>query len=102
MEICDWLEDQTMRWVELKYSLNQTTHGWDDQDAQVVCRQLGLGTTGTAILGFSPSASSSVPIWLDNVICNGSESRLIDCQHNGVGNHNCDHHKDAGVTCGGS
>ena len=74
---------------------------WDDQNAQVVCRQLGLGNTGTAISGFSPSASSSVPIWLDNVSCIGLESRLIECQHNGLSNHNCDHNKDAGVTCEG-
>ena len=73
--------------------------GWDDQDAQVVCRQLGLGTTGTAILGFSPNASPDVPIWLDDMNCNGLESRLIYCQHNGLGNHNCDHHSDAGVNC---
>ena len=75
--------------------------GWDDQDAQVVCRQLGLGTTGTAILGFSPNASPDVPIWLDDVNCNGLESRLIDCQHSGPGNHACSHHNDAGVTCQG-
>ena len=72
--------------------------GWDDQDAQVVCRQLG-GTTGTAISRFSPNASPNVTIWLDNVNCNGLESRLIDCQHNGLGNHNCDHNDDAGVAC---
>ena len=75
--------------------------GWDDQDAQVVCRQLGLGTTGTATLGFSPNASPTVPIWLDNVNCNGLETSLIDCQHNGVGTHDCDHRKDAGVICEG-
>ena len=73
--------------------------GWDDQDAQVVCRQLGLGIIGTAILGFLPNASPNVPIWLDDVDCNGLESRLIDCQHNGLGNHSCGHHSDAGVTC---
>jgi len=73
--------------------------GWNDQNARVVCRQLGLGSSGTAKLGFSPNASPSVPIWLDNVICNGRESRLIDCQHNGIGKHNCDHRKDAGVIC---
>ena len=75
--------------------------GWDDQNAQVVCRQLDLGYTGTALSGFSPMASSSVPIWLDDVNCNGSESRLINCQHNQIGNHNCDHKKDAGVICDG-
>ena len=90
--------------VEIFIELNNTwgtvcDDGWDDHYAQVVCRQLGISDTGVAIIGFSPNASSNVPIWLDNVNCNGSESRLIDCQHNGLGIHNCDHHKDAGVIC---
>ena len=38
-------------------------------------------------------------IFLDNLRCTGSESRLIDCPHNGLGNHNCDHSDDAGVRC---
>ena len=72
---------------------------WDDHDAQVVCRQLGLNTTGTALLRFSPNASPNVPIWLDNVNCNGLEFRLIECQHNGLGNHNCRYYRNAGVAC---
>ena len=31
--------------------------------------------------------------------CSGTESRLIDCQNIGIGNHNCVHSEDAGVTC---
>ena len=93
--------------VEIFNELNNTwgticDDGWDDQNAQVVCRQLGLSTHGTAILGFSPNASPTVPIWLGNVSCNGSEPRLIECQHNGLGVHNCEHHQDAGVICKGS
>ena len=42
------------------------------------------------------------PIWLDNVGCRGSESRLIDCTANTLGTHNCDHGDDAGVRCAGS
>ena len=38
-------------------------------------------------------------IWLDNVQCAGSETRLIDCPANQPGNHNCNHFEDAGVRC---
>ena len=38
-------------------------------------------------------------IWLDNVNCVGTESRLVDCPDNGFGIHNCGHSEDAGVTC---
>ena len=76
-------------------------NGWDDHDAQVVCRQLGFSNTGTAIRSFPSNTFSIVPIWLDDVNCNGSESKLIECQHNGVGNHECDYYNNAGVICGG-
>ena len=38
-------------------------------------------------------------IVLDDLLCTGNESRLIDCPHKGLGNHNCDHSEDAGVRC---
>ena len=38
-------------------------------------------------------------IWLDNVQCSGTETRLIDCPANPLGNHNCVHGEDAGVRC---
>ena len=38
-------------------------------------------------------------IWLDNVHCRGTESRLIDCPANALGVHNCGHINDAGVRC---
>ena len=39
------------------------------------------------------------PILLDNLQCTGTETRLIDCPHNGVGMHNCFPGEDAGVVC---
>jgi len=75
--------------------------GWDDKDATVVCRQLGFGSTGNGIQRFPQSATTSVPIWLDDVNCNGHESKLIECRQNPIGSHNCVHSEDAGVNCEG-
>lgn len=38
-------------------------------------------------------------ILLDDLVCDSSEGRLVDCFHNGVGVHNCNHSKDAGLRC---
>ena len=41
-------------------------------------------------------------IWLDEVRCSGSETRLVDCPTNPIGVHNCGHFLDAGVRCSSS
>jgi len=74
---------------------------WDNQDARVVCRQLGFGDTGSSIQNYRPSAASSDPIWLDNVNCDGFELKLIECEQNSIGSHDCSHSEDAGVNCEG-
>ena len=38
-------------------------------------------------------------IFLDNVVCNGNELRLLDCSSNPLAAHNCIHAEDAGVVC---
>ena len=48
----------------------------------------------------SPNASKSHFYQLDNVICNGNEDLLSDCEHRGVGVHDCaEKHEEAGVIC---
>ena len=71
---------------------------WGTPDAQVACRQLGFQTAGAVAIttGFTNGAGQ---IWLDNVQCVGTETRLIDCPALPLGTHNCAHIEDAGVRC---
>ena len=88
--------------VEVNYNGEWGTvcdDGWDDTDAGVVCRQLGFGSSGTAI-GSAGFGQGSGPIWLNNVKCAGNESTLSECGHLGVGvTRKCNHLKDASVIC---
>lgn len=72
---------------------------WGSADASVVCRQLGyspLGAVATVRAFFGAGTGS---IFLDDVSCNGSEARLVECTANPIGDHNCVHAEDAGVRC---
>ena len=73
---------------------------WDKKEAVVVCRQLGYGDVDNSV-AFSNAffGQGLTRIHLDEVSCVGNESSLKECNHSGVGNHNCLHHEDAGVLC---
>ena len=83
---------------------------WNASNAQVVCRQLGLGWT--AAFGFTgsdypqyvdlpgPGTNGSLPFLMSWVLCNGTEARLQDCGYftglvTGYGGNGCDG-QDAG------
>ena len=88
--------------VEVNYNGEWGTvcdNGWSSTDAGVVCRQLGFGSSGTAI-GSASFGQGSGSIWLDGVTCTGNESTLVSCGHLGVGVYrSCSHSEDAGVRC---
>ena len=53
---------------------------------------------GHAVFG----EASNFSILLDQLMCNGNESSLLDCDAGEeVGSHNCEHSEDAGVMCEG-
>jgi len=70
---------------------------WDDSNAAVVCKELGLGG-GQAHSGAHFGEGVGI-IWMDNVECTGAESMLFECNHNGWAHEDCSHGEDAGVTC---
>ena len=88
--------------VEISYNGDWGTvcdDGWDSIDADIVCRQLGFGSSGSSYSG-AYFGQGSGPILLDNVTCTGSESTLANCGHLGVGiTRSCSHSEDAGVHC---
>ncbi|XP_054848825.1 deleted in malignant brain tumors 1 protein-like isoform X2 [Eublepharis macularius] len=71
---------------------------WDLEDAEVVCRYLGCGAALSAPQD-SRFGSGSGFIWLDDVNCTGTESRISKCPAKLWGKHDCFHNEDAGVVC---
>lgn len=71
---------------------------WDDRDAEVVCRQLGLSGNPKA-LSWAHYGQGSGLILLDEVECSGNELSLDQCKKSDWGQQNCDHIEDAGVSC---
>ena len=81
-------------------------------NADVICQQLGYGYAAdyngvsetsniqeTTTYGLSNDDSTK--IWFDNLICDGTESKISDCNHAEWGEEtNCDHDEDIWVSCG--
>ena len=72
--------------------------GWDMNDAQVVCSELGLGPAITARHNASYGQGDG-HVWLDNLNCTGIERTIRMCPHRGWGDTKCGHSNNAGVQC---
>jgi hypothetical protein len=81
----------------------QDNYADGDKIATVACYQLGY----ERVTRRYTAAGGSGTIWLRNLICTGSEARIIDCDisptitNSGWGPGGCGHHEDVGLECEG-
>ena len=84
---------------------------WDNRNAKVVCRELGLPFTSAQAIANPYHNNSdphfgrgSGPVWLNYVSCEGTEDDLGRCRNSGWGKYACavNHTRDAGVICNGT
>lgn len=66
--------------------------------ARVACRQLRYTESGSVLLT-GAVVDGTDPIWLDDLMCGGTETRLNMCPNRGWGVHNCSHAEDIGLVC---
>ena len=70
---------------------------WTDEEATVVCRQLGY-SYGYATIESHFGAATSADYVMDDVACAGTEESLQRCTYNGTAE-NCSADDGAGVYC---
>uniref|UniRef100_A0A3B5L7L5 Soluble scavenger receptor cysteine-rich domain-containing protein SSC5D n=1 Tax=Xiphophorus couchianus TaxID=32473 RepID=A0A3B5L7L5_9TELE len=74
---------------------------WGMQEAAVTCREMNCGNA-LAVKYKAFYGKGQDQVWLDDIDCTGDEKSLSNCPHRGFGEHDCDHHEDAGVVCSGN
>ncbi|XP_076742348.1 scavenger receptor cysteine-rich type 1 protein M130 [Maylandia zebra] len=70
---------------------------FDQQDAEVVCRQLGCGPP--SVLQGALYGEVEAPVWSKEFQCGGHESALLDCRSSGSARNSCSPGKAVGLTC---
>ena len=81
-----WMNIMPVRWMSVKHDYSIMSFLFS---ASVPVRRSMYG-------------NSTVPFLLDDIVCTGNESNLLQCPHSGLGMHNCDSSETAGVICGGT
>ncbi|KAI4872549.1 hypothetical protein NFI96_003108 [Prochilodus magdalenae] len=74
---------------------------FDQQDAEVVCRELGCGLP-VEVLGGAAFGRGEGQVWSEELQCRGNESQIHSCPTSPSLKHNCSHDSDVGLVCAGS
>ncbi|XP_041826618.1 scavenger receptor cysteine-rich type 1 protein M130-like [Melanotaenia boesemani] len=70
---------------------------FDQQDAEVVCRELGCGPP--SVLQGALYGEGEAPMWTKEFQCGGHESALLDCRSSDSDRNTCSSGRAAGLTC---
>ncbi|XP_049333089.1 scavenger receptor cysteine-rich type 1 protein M130-like isoform X7 [Astyanax mexicanus] len=71
---------------------------FDQQGAEVVCRELGCGSP-VEVLGAAAFGRGESPVWSEELQCRGNESQIHFCPKSSSLKHNCSHDDDVGLVC---
>ncbi|XP_013410140.1 macrophage receptor MARCO-like [Lingula anatina] len=74
-------------------------HKFGVEESKVACRDLRLPYEEPIVKRGAHFGEGTGIIWLDDVVCDGTESSLTQCRHLGWGVHSCTHAQDVGLIC---
>ncbi|XP_059213665.1 scavenger receptor cysteine-rich type 1 protein M130-like, partial [Centropristis striata] len=89
----------------LEVKSDQSNQSWssvceadfDQQDAEVVCRELGCGDP--SVLQGALYGEVETTMWTKEFQCGGNESALLDCRSSGSDRNTCSPGRAVGLTC---
>ncbi|XP_061110616.1 deleted in malignant brain tumors 1 protein-like [Conger conger] len=73
---------------------------FDQQDAEVVCRELGCGAP-KELRGAAAFGQGEGQVWAEEIQCRGNESLIYFCPTEPSQNQPCSHGNDVGLVCSG-
>ncbi|XP_049330174.1 antigen WC1.1-like [Astyanax mexicanus] len=73
---------------------------FDQEDAKVLCRELGCGSP-VEVLGAAAFGRGEGHVWSEELQCRGNESQIHFCPKSPSLKRNCSHDNDVGLVCSG-